>query len=236
MSIAFKNTGRTTWSRSTPVTLAVDKWHNEAFGATLQDSSWLSRYRISQLPTTTVASGDTATFPFSVRVPEATPVGSYRFDVRLVADGITWFDRPDTNGAAWWRIIVPRASAQWVSQTSTPTLSRGQHATLTVQFKNTSGATWKKDDGPPVNLAVDKYWADETAWQGTGWLSKNRIVSFAESSVADGQVGTFTFDIAVPDTMPSGTHRFYTRLVADGYSWFDTPDTNGGAWWQIVVN
>lgn len=235
MSISFRNGGRSTWSRTTPVNLAVDKWHNESFGATLRDSTWLSNYRIAQLPSATIASGATAVFPFKIDFPTTIQPGSYRFDVRLVADGVTWFDRPDTNGAGWWAVTVPRPTAQWVDQTAYQTLSRGDHQALTVRFRNTSGVTWKKNEGPPVNLAVDKYWATETAWQGNGWISKNRIVTFTESSVAPGDIATFTFDIAVPDTMPSGVHRFYARLVADGYSWFDAPDTNGGAWWQLTV-
>jgi hypothetical protein len=56
-----------------------------------------------------------------------------------------------------------------------------------------------------------------------------------EGDVSPGGIGTYRFNIYVPYDMPSGEHRFYARLVSEGFSWFDNPRTNGGAWWGIMV-
>ncbi len=232
MSAAFMNTGSGAWTQgSPPMNLAIDKYQNEAFLSRFSHN-WLSPNRIKTLPSPSVAPGQVADFFFQARVPTDLAPGSYRFYVRLVQDGFAWCE-PGNNGSAWWQINVPKPTAQHISQSPGPTISRGETTQLSVTFKNTSSVTWKADSLTPVSLAIDKYWASETAWQGEGWLSKNRITS--ANNIAPGENATFTFNIAVPHTMPSGKHRFYVRLVADNYSWFDNPDINGAAWWEITV-
>jgi hypothetical protein len=232
MSVSFKNTGSSTWTQTAPpMNLAIDKYQNEAFLSRF-NYGWGSSNRIRGLPVASVAPGAIATFPFKIKIPNNLAPGSYRFYVRLVQDGYAWCE-PDINGGAWWQVNVPKPTAQHISQSPGPTLSRGNTTQLSITFKNTSSLTWKAGSPTPVSLAIDKYWASETAWQGAGWLSKNRIAP--ANDIAPGQNVTFTFNIAAPLTMPSGKHRFYVRLVADNYSWFDNPDTNGAAWWEITV-
>lgn len=236
MNVTFKNTGSTSWKISSyPVNLAIDKYQNEDFLKKFRHSSWISENRIATIPRSTINNGETATFNFSIQIPSDLKPGKYRFHVRLVSDGYSWFDNPETNGGAWWEINVPEPKAEWVEQSSVPNLQRGDAQTIWVKFKNTSGVTWRSGGPNPVSLAIDKYWASKTAWQGQGWLSENRITKAQEGDIANGSVGTYRFNIYVPTDMPSGKHRFYVRLVSDGYSWFDNPDTNGGAWWEFNV-
>jgi len=150
-------------------------------------------------------------------------------------DGYSWFENPDSNGAVWWRIDLPQPKAELVEQSSYPVLNRGDVAEIYVKFKNTSWATWKSSGQNAVRLAVDKNWAQRTAWQGPGWISENRITAAQEGDVAPWTTGTFRFKIKVPSDMPSGKHRFYTRLVEENYSWFENPDSNGAVWWEITV-
>ncbi|MBI4175081.1 hypothetical protein HY523_00515, partial [Candidatus Berkelbacteria bacterium] len=44
--------------------------------------------------------------------------------------------------------------------------------------------------------------------------------------------GTWNFTIRVPNDLPPGTYRLYTRLVAEHFAWLED---GGGAWWQITV-
>ena len=237
LSATFKNTGSSTWSSSnSPVRLAVDRYQDESFLNQFKSNSWIADYRIANLPANEVVPGQSATFNFTIKFPDNLSPGHYRFYVRLVSEGSTWFIDPDTNGACWWDIIIPEPKAELVSQSSYPTLNKGDNTTLQIKFKNTSGATWKTGGPHPVRLALDRLWADKTAWQGSGWLSENRISSAVEGDVSDGQTATFNVPIHVNSDMPSGKHRFYVRLVSDGFSWFTNPDTNGAGWWEINVN
>lgn len=234
LQVKFKNTGSATWRRtSPPLNLALDKYQNEGFMQRF-NSGWISNNRLATLPVNSVSPGGIASFNFNIKIPNDLGPGSYRFNVRLVQDGYAWCE-PDTNGGAWWAIEVPAPRAEFVSQSAGPTLNRGETTELTVRFKNISGSVWKPNNGSPVSLALDKYWANETAWRGPGWLSANRIAHASEGDIQPGEIGTFRFRISVPSTMPSGRHQFFVRLVADGYSWFENPNSNGGAWWWITV-
>jgi len=236
MSVTFRNIQGVAWSNSLPPTnLAIDKYQDENFLKRFKHSSWLSDYRIAALPQAEVANGAEATYNFTIKIPDDISPGSYRFYVRLVQDGFSWFDNPDINGGAWWEIKVPKPTAEYVSQSEYPTLYRGDAQVLWVKFRNTTGKTWPSSGPHPVILGLDKYWASETAWQGPGWISKNRMTVAQEGEVPPGGIGTYRFNIYVPPSMPSGKHRFYVRLVAEGFSWFDNPDINGGAWWEITV-
>lgn len=237
LSVTFLNTQAASWTNySHSTNLAIDKYQDEALLSKFQHSSWLSANRIARLSQTELTAGSSATYSFQIKIPADLSAGSYRFYVRLVQEGFAWFDNPDTNGGAWWEINIPRPTAEYVSQSEYPTLMRGDAQVMWVKFKNTSNKTWRADDPHPVRLAIDKYWADKTAWQGPGWISENRLVRAQEGEVPPGGIGTYRFNIFVPQDMPSGQHKFYVRLVAEHFSWFDNPDTNGAAWWGITVN
>lgn len=235
MSVSFTNTQGLSWKigEFPRTNLAIDKFADEDFLKRFRDSSWLSDNRIAIL-SQEVANSQTATYNFKIKIPEDLGLGTYHFNTRLVQDGYAWF-LPDINGGAWWEINVTKPTAEYISQSEYPTLYRGDAQVLWVKFKNTSNKTWKASDPHPVRLAIDKYWASKTAWQGPGWLSENRITGALEGDVAPGEIGTYRFNIYVPTDMPSGKHKFYARLVSEGYSWFDNPDYNGAAWWEITV-
>ena len=236
LQVKFRNVSGYTWHNSgrVPVNLAIDRLADENFLKTFRYSNWVSAYRPTTMSPPDVANGQIATFNFTIRIPQNIPSGSYRFNVRLVQDSYAWFE-PDINGAAWFQITVPKAQAEHAGQIGYPTLSRGQSTNLWVKFKNTSGVPWRTSGPSPVSLALDHYWTSSTAWRGSGWISQSRLATAQEGNIAPGQTGTFRFNIHVPNTMPSGIHRFYVRLVADGYSWFDNPKTNGAGWWEIIV-
>jgi hypothetical protein len=100
------------------------------------------------------------------------------------------------------------------------TLNPGQSGTFTVFFANTSqNTTWTKGTATQVDLAAcleDKVTCDQQdaseAPYNSGWLSATRYATTTQTSVAPGQIGTFTYNVAVPAT-GSGLHRFNGDLV-----------------------
>ena len=100
------------------------------------------------------------------------------------------------------------------------TLSPGASGTFTVFFLNTGTTTWTKGTSTQVDLAAcleDKTTCnaqDATeAPFNSGWLSATRYASTTQTSVAPGQVGTFSYNVAVPATQAAGTYRFNGALV-----------------------
>jgi hypothetical protein len=98
-------------------------------------------------------------------------------------------------------------------------LNPGQAGTFTVFFANTGTVPWTAGTSSQVDLAVcleDKVTCDVSdpldAAYDNGWKSPTRYTSHAQSSVAPGQIGTFSYSVKVPPD-GSGTHRFNGALV-----------------------
>jgi thermitase len=237
-SVTFKNTTGSTWKKNGTgaIHLATDKLRDESFLDSFKASSWLGDYRISTFSEDEVENGQNATFNFNLKIPANIAPGTYRFYVRLVSEGYSWFENPDTNGGAWWKVNIPAPTASVVTQSAYPNVSPGETVNLSVTFKNTSQVAWNSSI-IPTNLAIDKY-ADEaflTRFKTDSWISNNRIASLPTSTVNPGENVTYDFSIKIPSDLTPGRYRFNVRLVQDGFSWFDNPDTNGGAWWEINV-
>jgi hypothetical protein len=98
------------------------------------------------------------------------------------------------------------------------TLNPGQSGTFTVFFANTGATTWTKGTSTQVDLAAcleDKVTCDQQdareAPFNSGWLSATRYATSTQTSVAPGQIGTFTYNVLVP-TGASGLYRFNGAL------------------------
>lgn len=100
------------------------------------------------------------------------------------------------------------------------TLSSGQSGTFTVFFANTGATSWVKGSASQIDLAAcleDKVTCNsqdtsEAAFN-SGWLSATRYATHTQSTVAPGQIGTFTYNVAVPAGTAGGTYRFNGALV-----------------------
>lgn len=99
-------------------------------------------------------------------------------------------------------------------------LSRGQTGTFTVFFSNTGTVSWVRGTSTQVDLVAcleDKVTcnaqdATEVAFS-SGWLSLTRYATHSQSSVAPGQIGTFTYSVSVPFDAAAGTYRFNGALA-----------------------
>src|SRR5262245_16555595 len=103
------------------------------------------------------------------------------------------------------------------------TLNPGQAGTFTVFFANTGTNSWTKGTATQVDLAAcleDKVTcnqqdASEAPFNpggATGWLSSTRYATTTQTAIAPGAIGTFTYNVSVPNTA-TGLHRFNGALV-----------------------
>jgi len=195
---------------------------------------WLSNNRLAVPKEEVVKYGEIATFESDICIPNLPP-GNYKFRTRLVIDAITWLDGSVRD--IWWGVTIPKPKAEWVSQSIYPTCYPGDDVNMSVTFRNTTGYYWRKRWPAPTNLAIDKY-ADEAflkRFRHSSWLSNDRIAPLPREFVYSGETATYSFTIHIPEDLAPGKYRFYVRLVMDGYSWFENPDINGGAWWELNI-
>lgn len=100
------------------------------------------------------------------------------------------------------------------------TLTQGSSGTFTVFFLNTGATAWTRGTSTQVDLAAclgDKTTCnaqDATeAPFNSGWLSATKYATSTQTSVAPGQVGTFSYNVAVPAAQAAGTYRFNGALL-----------------------
>ena len=104
----------------------------------------------------------------------------------------------------------------WVDESPWPVLRPLAAVGYTMHFRNTGTETWQRGvAGRQVNLGVA---GDSTAFadlgMAVGWLNANRVATTAESTVAPGSIGTFTFTLRAPAT--PGTYRLPLHPVVEG--------------------
>ncbi|TMD59353.1 MAG: hypothetical protein E6I87_09580 [Chloroflexi bacterium] len=213
-TIRYRNTGTAAWVRGSAAqaNLAVNG-DDTRFAQLGIAVGWLSSNRIATTVEATVAPGATGTFTFSLRAPPA--VGAYRIPLRLVLDGVTWMEDEGV-----FLVLVSDAGlhGKWVSQSPWPSGRSGDSSgPITLSFRNTGTRPWAKGV-TEVHLAVA---GDDLSWAayGINWLFGNRPATQNETTVAPGQLGTFTFTLTFPAT--PGAFRLPLRLVVDGLTWLE---------------
>lgn len=99
-------------------------------------------------------------------------------------------------------------------------IPQGQAGTFTVFFANTGSTSWVKSTSTQVDLAAcleDKVTCNtqdaSEAPFNSGWLSTSRYATTTQTTVAPGQIGTFTYNVAVPAAQAAATYRFNGALV-----------------------
>ncbi|MFZ5391719.1 MAG: hypothetical protein ACOZAR_00810 [Patescibacteria group bacterium] len=126
----------------------------------------------------------------------------------------------------------------WAGQSDWPTISQGGSATVTLSLKNTGTAAWTNSGSNPMHLAAINPQDRNCGFFKSGeWLTANRAASLNESSVAPGEIGTFTFTV-VGNPAP-GTYPEYFAPVIENLTWMDnfsaTPHGKYGIYWNITV-
>lgn len=139
------------------------------------------------------------------------------FDVPVAASG----PEPTTRPSAVPTPTVRRPSADeidsaWVSQSAAPTISVGAEATLTLRFRNAGTIAWIRGAVSEASLAFigdDRRFDPRMA---VDWPLPGRPATQAESTVAPGELATFTFKVR--GTAP-GTYRIDLRPTMSSVGW-----------------
>lgn len=241
LELRLRNSGETTWKNSgeNPVRLMTSRAIDRTPVFTHEDrqnfnpSGWVSNSRISMVEPT-IGPGETGTFRFWYTVPTGVKPGTYREYFQPVHQGIG----PMEDLGIYFEIVVEPQHATYVSQSTYPTLSRGESAQFSVSFLNSGTSTWKKTGDTPMRLGTLRKTDREPAFiredqvnrNPSGWVTNNRV-AMVQDSVAPGQTGTFTFWYTVPADKPAGTYREHFGLTQDNYGFL--PDN--GLYWDITV-
>jgi hypothetical protein len=102
---------------------------------------------------------------------------------------------------------------------SAVSLGDNTQRSVTLHYKNTGTTTWINSGPNPLRLATANPTDHATVFQGSGWLSSNRVAVLNEASVAPGAVGSFTFNIANPAGYTDDWWEYF-RLVTEGITDF----------------
>lgn len=108
-------------------------------------------------------------------------------------------------------------SSAWVSQSGYPGIVVGGTATITLTFRNTGSATWRRGTPSEARLGIvgDPGYDPSMALD---WPFPERPAVQGEAVVAPQQIATFTFKAR--GTHP-GTFRLRVRPVVDGVAWLN---------------
>ena len=217
VTLRFRNSGSKTWTKGvagSQVALGVPG-DSTAYAAMGMNAGWPSANRVALQNEALVAPGNIASFTFSVRAPMG--AGTVNMRVRPVIDGVTWLEDQG--------VYVPVTTfvnyhSDWATQSAYPTLRAGQvSSTLSFQFRNTGTQSWNRGTlGQEARLGIN---GDNEMWAAlaVAWPFTTRPAVQAESSVAPGQLGTFSFQIRAPSA--PGVYYINVRPVIDGATWME---------------
>ncbi|HEU4914166.1 MAG TPA: hypothetical protein VFT16_02045 [Candidatus Saccharimonadales bacterium] len=270
MHFVFKNTGTSTWYDRTnaaangdwPVVLSTS-WPMNRTSA-FATSGWANTFRPTSFTAVyeadgttlaanqhTVAPGQIAKFEFKISAPLYQILGAQREHFVLIREGAR--DWP-VNGSSVYQDVTVNGGhyqASYVSQSSYPTVNKGETGTMWFRMKNTGSLKWY-DDASWVGGLFPVHFA--TSWPinrvsnfSQGWPtgsrpaktfnkvyeSDNNTLAANQHVVAPGQIAEFSFPITVPANTPSGTYNEHFQPIveyAPGASWH-----MGGIVWQSVI-
>jgi hypothetical protein len=228
------NTGNTTWQQTgtNQVDLATDR--STGRSSRFATGAWLSPNTPAKMDESSVAPGGTATFEFPIQVPPGG--GTFNEYFNPVVQNITYLN--NDVGQYFGIGVGGSYSWQWQSQSSSTDLSNvaaGSSFTVTVHAKNTGTATWLNSSTyrasivacQPTNGTISR----TSSFFDSSWLSPTTPANVAESSVAPGQSGTFSFTMKAPNT--PGTYNEYFNLLAQNITWMNA---NNGQYFPITVH
>ncbi len=220
ITLTAKNTGNTTWYRSSSNPVRVGTTHPRDRRSSFANGTWIGPNRPVGIPvgTDSVAPGATATFTWTITAP-ASP-GVYHENFSLLAEGITWMNDPGVN---YYTVVNPTYSWQGVSQTADRDLTKlqpGEIANVTLTARNTSDVAWIKSGPNPVRIGTWRPMDRSSAFYAPGnWLAPNRSATMNEASVAPGANATFNFQMKAPSQPGTYIERF--NLLAEGITWMN---------------
>ncbi len=173
--VLMQNTGDTTWRDDG----ATGEQYSLGSQSPQDNDFFGVGGRVSTAPRTAPGAGHLYQFSFA---PVAmTPGLDYTFQWRMVREAVRWFG--ESTPAILVRALPNEAA---LVGSSVPSPVSDDPLTLTVTFRNTSGAAWRYRDG--YSVAVD----------AAGFIGSNRIdLAFVES-IEPGETKTFAVTLTAP--------------------------------------
>jgi hypothetical protein len=143
---------------------------------------------------------------------------------RLVQEGVTWMNSPDTLVHVSVTVLPREWGAQVVGSSLPSVVTETSVTTCWVDFKNTGTRTW---DPSLTRLGTQdpQDHASSLYTSGSTWLGPNRACCVG-TAVAPGAVGRFTFTITAPVAPQTFGMTESFRLVEEGVAWFQTAPTD----------
>lgn len=243
--VNYKNTGGAIWYKAGKNPVRLGMANPQDRGSLFTNGNNVR----GTLVQTAVRPGQTGTFRIALTAPSQG--GSYVERFRPVAEYINWmgeeaawtFNVSGGRGAATTNNTqidgsnnssspaVGSYNAQYVTQgprsgAGSPnyTLSRGQKATLWVNYVNTGNKTWSKTGANPVHLGTTG-----PQDRGSAFFAGNNVRSrLVQQSVAPGATGTFIVTITAPQTPGTYTESF--QPLTEYITWMGNPVT-----WTFTV-
>ncbi len=223
VTISYKNTGDTAWANVGASAIKIGTTSPFDRISKFKATNWLSGNRVVS-SNGMIAAGSEGQFVFNVQAPAAP--GLYKEEFGLVAEGITWFAP-----RFFIEIKVNPAiySAQWVAQSSYPSLTPGSTGEVWVEFKNVGNTTWRASGATPMRLGTSRPLDRVSQFFADSWINQNRAAAMTPAEVAPGQVARFAFQIKAPNKV--GVTKEYFRPVIDGVTWLE----DHGMYWEMRV-
>ncbi|HSX00436.1 MAG TPA: hypothetical protein VLH38_05360 [Patescibacteria group bacterium] len=234
--VTARNIGSSTWtnSGSNPVLFATSNPGNRMSG--FCDPSWMNCSRAAALIDSSVAPGEVGTFEFSIKTP--TSYGTYNEYFDPVAEGKAWM----SDIGMHYQFIVRPPIYLWAPVGQQIAADSGQtmpldsstlapDTTYYLQLKavNTGNTTWTNSGSNPVRLGTSGPGNRNSSFCTAGWVGCNRPAALAETSVAPGETGTFSFPIKTPSGY--GVYKEYFTALSEGSMWMN----DVGQYWSLTT-
>jgi hypothetical protein len=175
VSVTMKNTGTTTWTRTTHRLVSMNPFNNSVWGRT-----------DVLIPTgVSIAPGQSHTFAFNITAPATAGNYNFQWQMRKVSPGVpTNFGQTSTNVLV---SVLTGFNAEFFSQSVPTALEPGKKVDVQIVMRNRGSTTWTPDNvrllskTNPLNL-----------------FGKDSIQLLPGESIAPGRYKTFNFRIQAP--------------------------------------
>lgn len=212
--VVARNTGTETWIAKKPDGVGITRlgYHWRTPDGQPVEGTW--RDIRTSLPND-VKPGESVTIR-NMEIAAPTVPGSYRLDLGLVKEGVTWFPEPTPNPGSFPVQVAPPRPAYAVEylQHTVPTrLEPDQRVRVNVQLRNRGSQTWQAGGPTPVTLAHN--WLKDGAPANV--LDEFRA-PLPNDVPPDGVIAFEGVVIRAPRT--PGRYRLRWELVEEQVTWF----------------
>lgn len=175
VSVTMRNTGTTTWTRTTHRLVAMNPFNNTVWGR-----------NDVLIPTgVSIAPGQSHTFAFNITAPTAAGNYNFQWQMRKVSPGVpTNFGQTSPNVLV---SVLTGFNAEFFSQSVPTALEPGKKVDVQVVMRNRGSTTWTPDNVRLISKTTP-----------TNLFGKDSIQLLPGETIAPGQYKTFNFRIQAP--------------------------------------